>query len=140
VDAFLKVFELTCELPCIEELDVNPLLTDETSVLALDARVILGNGPLAADTHYSHLTIHPYPKNLWRTVRLRNGEMTLLRPIRPEDAGAEQRFVARLSERSRYLRFHNILRELSPNRLIRFTQIDYDREMAFVAIDMEGET
>ncbi|HTT13728.1 MAG TPA: bifunctional acetate--CoA ligase family protein/GNAT family N-acetyltransferase [Burkholderiaceae bacterium] len=139
VDTLLKVSELACELPCIDELDINPLLADENGVLALDARVVLGSGPLAADASYSHLAIHPYPKNLWRAVRLRNGDMTLLRPIRPEDAAAEQRFIARLSQRSLYLRFHGLVRELSLERLIRFTQIDYDREMAFVATDMQGD-
>jgi acetyltransferase len=70
---------------------------------------------------------------------LRTGDTALLRPIRPEDAEAEQRFIARLSARSKYLRFHAPLRELSLERLIRFTQIDYDREMAFVAIDLQGD-
>jgi len=139
VDVLLKVSEIACELPCVEELDINPVLADETGVIALDARVVLGNGPLAADARYSHLAIHPYPKNLWRAVRLRTGDTALLRPIRPEDAEAEQRFIARLSARSKYLRFHAPLRELSLERLIRFTQIDYDREMAFVAIDLQGD-
>jgi acetyltransferase len=139
VDVLLKVSEIACELPCVEELDINPVLADETGVIALDARVVLGDGPLAADARYSHLAIHPYPKNLWRAVRLRTGDTALLRPIRPEDAEAEQRFIARLSARSKYLRFHAPLRELSLERLIRFTQIDYDREMAFVAIDLQGD-
>jgi acetyltransferase len=139
IDVLLKVSELACELPCIEELDINPLLADETGVIALDARVVVGSGALTADARYSHLAIHPYPKNLWRAVRLRSGDTALLRPIRPEDAEAEQRFVARVSPRSLYLRFHAPLRELSLERLVRFTQIDYDREMAFVAIDMQGD-
>jgi acetyltransferase len=139
VDVLLKVSELACELPCVQELDINPLVADETGVIALDARVLLGDGPLAADTRYSHLAIHPYPRSLWRAVRLRTGDTALLRPIRPQDAEAEQRFVARLSPRSVYLRFHAPLRELSLERLIRFTQIDYDREMAFVAVDMQGD-
>jgi len=139
VDVLLKVSELACELPCVEELDINPVLADEAGVIALDARVILGDGPLTADARYSHLAIHPYPKNLWRGVRLRTGHTALLRPIRPQDAEAEQRFVARVSPRSVYLRFHAPLRELSLERLIRFTQIDYDREMAFVATDMQGD-
>jgi acetyltransferase len=139
LDLLLKVSELACELPCVAELDINPVLADEAGVIALDARVVLGDGPLTADARYSHLAIHPYPKNLWRAVRLRTGHTALLRPIRPEDAEAEQRFVARLSPRSLYLRFHAPLRELSLERLIRFTQIDYDREMAFVAIDMQAD-
>jgi acetyltransferase len=161
VDVLLKVSEIACELPCVEELDINPVLADDAGVIALDARVVLGDGTLVADASYSHLAIHPYPKNLWRAVRLRTGDTTLLRPIRPEDAEAEQRFISRLSPRSIYLRFHAPLRvrdqraiaqhhprierdhaplrELSEDRLIRFTQIDYDREMAFVATDMQGD-
>jgi acetyltransferase len=133
IDVLLKVSEIACELPCVEELDINPVVADDAGVIALDARVVLGDGTLSADASYSHLAIHPYPKNLWRAVRLRTGDTTLLRPIRPEDAEAEQRFIRRLSARSVYLRFHAPLRELSEERLIRFTQIDYDREMAFVA-------
>jgi len=61
-----------------------------------------------------------------------------LRPIRPEDAEMEQAFVKRLSAETRYFRFMDTLRELTPQMLVRFTQIDYDREMAFVATVREG--
>ncbi|MDZ7654157.1 MAG: acetate--CoA ligase family protein [Burkholderiaceae bacterium] len=64
VSTLLKISDLACEIPCIHELDINPLLTDEHGVIALDARVMLGDGPLAPDATYSHLAIHPYPKNL----------------------------------------------------------------------------
>jgi acetyltransferase len=123
----------------VQELDINPLLVDENGAVALDARVVLGDGPLAPDATYSHLAIHPYPKALARTHRLRGDETVLLRPIRPEDAQAETRFVSRLSPETMYLRFHAPLRELTTERLVRFTQIDYDREIAFVAIDASGE-
>lgn len=139
LDVLLKVSELACELPCIHELDINPLLVDADGCVALDARVVLGDGPLVPDPTYSHLAIHPYPKNLVRATRLKTGQTVLLRPIRPEDAQAEKRFVARLSPRTMYMRFHAPLRELTLERLIRFTTIDYDREMAFVAIDSSGE-
>ena len=139
VGTLLKISDLACEIPCIQELDINPLLADERGVVALDARVMLGDGPLAPDATYSHLAIHPYPKSLARATRLKTGETVLLRPIRPEDLEAERRFITRLSQRTLYLRFHAPVRELNVERLIRYTQIDYDREMAFVAIDANVE-
>jgi acetyltransferase len=139
VGVLLKVSDLACEIPCIHELDINPLLCDESGAIALDARVLLGDGPLAPDATYSHLAIHPYPRSLTRATRLKTGETVLLRPIRPEDLDAERRFVARLSPQTLYLRFHAPLRELTTERLVRYTNIDYDREMAFVAIDANVE-
>jgi acetyltransferase len=138
VDALVRMSELACELPCLRELDINPLLADESGVIALDARVIVDDRPSAPDSAYTHLAIHPYPKSLERELVLPDGGRLMLRPIRPEDAEAEKRFVSRLSRRSIYLRLHAPVRELSVEQLIRFTQIDYDREMAFVAIDHEG--
>jgi acetyltransferase len=139
VDVLVRMSELACELPCLSELDINPLLTDDDGVIALDARVVVDERPIAPDAAYSHLAIHPYPKSLERELTLKDGTRVLLRPIRPEDAEAERRFVARLSHRTLYLRLHAPVRELSVEQLIRFTQIDYDREMAFVAVDMDGE-
>jgi acetyltransferase len=139
IDAMIRVSELACELPCLRELDINPLLADEQGVIALDARVVVDDQPMAPDAAYSHLAIHPYPKSLERPIELSDGSRLLLRPIRPEDAEAEQRFVARLSKQTLYLRFHGPVRELPVEQLIRFTQIDYDREMAFVAVDHGGE-
>jgi acetyltransferase len=63
-----------------------------------------------------------------------NGTNVTIRPIRPEDAKMEKDFVARLSEKTKYFRYHQALQELTPEMLVRFTQIDYDREMAFVAV------
>jgi acetyltransferase len=135
IDALVRVSELACELPCLRELDINPLLADEQGVMALDARVVVDDRAIAPDAAYSHLAIHPYPKALERELPLDDGTRLWLRPIRPEDAEAEQRFVARLSRQTLYLRLHAPVRELSVEQLIRFTQIDYDREMAFVAVD-----
>jgi acetyltransferase len=139
IDALVRVSELACELPCLRELDINPVLADEQGVIALDARVVVDDRAISPDAAYSHLVIHPYPKALERELVLSDGTRLFLRPIRPEDAEAEQRFVARLSRRTLYLRLHAPVRELSVEQLIRFTQIDYDREMAFVAVDQDHE-
>jgi acetyltransferase len=138
IEVLLRVSELACEIPAVAELDINPLLADEHGVIALDARVVVTNGPLVADATYSHLAIHPYPRGLTRRVTLKGGESLVLRAIRPEDAEAEKRLIGRLSARTSYLRFHAPVRELTLERLVRYTQIDYDREMAFVAVDTSG--
>jgi len=137
IDVLLRVSELACEIPAVRELDINPLLVDEHGVIALDARVVVSDAPLQADASFSHLAIHPYPRALARDIEVK-GARLLLRPIRPEDAEAERRFISRLTPQSTYMRFHAPIRELTMERLVRYTQIDYDREMAFVAIDRSG--
>jgi acetyltransferase len=129
----LRVSEMVCELPEIAALDINPLLAGELGVVAVDARIELADTLHGAEP-YAHMAIHPYPAHFARTAALSDGRTITLRPIRPEDAEIEQAFVRGLSEESRYLRFMRAIEELTPEMLVRFTQIDYDREMAFVAI------
>jgi acetyltransferase len=129
----LRVSEMVCELPAIQEVDINPLLADESGVVAVDARIVVDDpGPMA--DRYEHMAIHPYPAQLEFAWELPDGGRVTIRPIRPEDAEIEQAFVRELSPQSRYLRFMDTLRELTPAMLARFTQIDYSREMAFIAV------
>jgi acetyltransferase len=133
----LRVSEMACELPWLTELDINPLIAGAGGVTAVDARIVIA--PRApARRPYAHLAIHPYPTELVTGCTLADGETLTLRPIRPEDACMEQDFVRGLSPTSRYFRFMGSVRELTPLMLARFTQIDYDREMAFVAVRREG--
>ncbi len=137
----LRVSEMVCELPWLKEMDINPLIVDENGALAVDARVVVESRPPTAD-RYSHMAIHPYPAHLVIRWQLADGSNITIRPIRPEDAELEQAFVRSLSEETRYFRFMNSLQELTQTMLVRFTQIDYDREMALVAVLEEdhGET
>ncbi len=128
----LRVSEMACELPWLFELDINPLIADEAGAIVADARVVIGR-PAPARGHYDHVAIHPYPASLVSTWQPHGAPLVTLRPIRPEDAEIEQAFVRGLSAESRYFRFMDALRELTPQMLTRFTQIDYDREMAFIA-------
>jgi acetyltransferase len=129
----LRVSEMVCELPAIREMDVNPLLVDEAGAIALDARIVVAR-PGAALPRYGHMAIHPYPAHLVSEWTTRNGARVTVRPIRPEDAAIEREFVEQLSPEARYFRFLTTIRELSPQMLARFTQIDYDREMALIAV------
>ncbi|MEO5341718.1 MAG: bifunctional acetate--CoA ligase family protein/GNAT family N-acetyltransferase [Gammaproteobacteria bacterium SHHR-1] len=133
VEVLQRISEMACELPEIREMDINPLLVDEQGVIALDARIRVGP-PKTSTSRYDHMAIHPYPPELESTWQLPDGSNVVIRPIRPEDAGCEKQFVENLSAESRYFRFMQSLDKLSPLMLARFTQIDYDREMALIAI------
>ena len=131
-EVLLNLSEMVCELPWIREIDINPLIVDENGAVAVDARIIVDNIAPTAD-RYDHMAIHPYPSHLITKLSMPEGEITV-RPIKPEDAELEIEFVRKLSPETKYLRFMNTMRELPPAMVARLTQIDYDREMAFVAI------
>ena len=137
-NVLLRVSELACEIAALDELEINPLLADESGTIAIEARVVLRIAPPLVK-RFDHLAIHPYPADLVVHWQPTQGPPVALRPIRPEDASIERTFVQNLSAQSRQFRFMNALRELTPAMLARFTQIDYDREMAFIAtIDDQG--
>jgi acetyltransferase len=137
VDLLLRVSTMACELPWIREMDINPLIVDENGAIAVDARMAVGYPHPSAD-RYSHMAIHPYPAHLVETLQLANGTDVVLRPIRPEDAEIERTFTAKLSDEAKFFRFMRAMHELTPEMLVRFTQIDYDLEMAFIAVVEKG--
>jgi acetyltransferase len=129
----LRVSEMVCELPWLQSLEINPLIVDEKGAVAVDARLVADNVAPSAD-RYDHMAIHPYPSHLISKWTQPDGLDITIRPIKPEDADLEVDFVSRLSAETKYFRFMNTLRELPPAMVARLTQIDYDREMAFLAI------
>ncbi|MDP1740286.1 bifunctional acetate--CoA ligase family protein/GNAT family N-acetyltransferase [Polaromonas sp.] len=126
----LKVSQMACDLAWLVELDINPLLVDERGVLAVDARIKLRRVPAK---ERSRLAIRPYPTALEEQVELA-GQALLLRPIRPEDGQRLLAFYAGASPGDMRLRFFMTRREVPHSELARYSQIDYDREMTFVAI------
>jgi acetyltransferase len=139
VGMLLRVSEMACELPWLRAMDVNPVIVGTGGPVAVDARVQIG--PMAEPSRYdrySHMAIHPYPSHLTRQQEMPDGRVVTLRAIRPEDAAIERAFVHDLSEESKYFRFISALRDLSEKMLVRFTQIDYDREMALIAVVAEA--
>jgi acetyltransferase len=101
--------------------------------MALDARIEVASVPADAIRN-SHMAVQPYPAHLVSHIRLADGTSITIRPIRPEDAVIESSFVKGLSEDSRYFRFMHELKELTPEMLLRFTQLDYHRELALIAV------
>jgi acetyltransferase len=127
----VQVARLVAEVPEIVELDINPLLADASGAVVLDARMRIAMADRAGNA-LDRLAIRPFPAELEETVPWQGGTI-LLRPIRPEDGAAHVAFFnAMTPDDIRYRMFVRV-RELQPAQLARFTQIDYDREMAFIA-------
>ncbi len=128
--ALTQVAQLVADLPEVVELDINPLLVDDRGVLALDARLRVAS---ATTTGVERLAIRPYPGELEERITLRGAEV-VLRPVRPEDEPQHARFLAAIDAQDLQLRFFRVVRAFAHSELARFTQIDYDREMAFIAV------
>ena len=136
----LRVSEMVCELPHLREMDINPIIVDELGVVAVDARIVIDPAPQTQGGRahqYSHLSILPYPARYEQVWPLRGGGEYTVRPIHPDDASMLQEMMQHLSAESRYFRFVSSIVELPPAMLARFTLIDYDREMALVAVFRE---
>lgn len=129
----VRFSQLVCDQPLIKEIDINPLFASAERIVALDARVVL----LDADAAPTQLAIRPYPSQYVRTMNLKSGEHIVVRPIRPEDEPLIKKFHETLSERSillRYMQPLGLVQRVAHERLARICFIDYDREIALVAI------
>ncbi len=125
----IKLSQLISDLPEIVELDINPLLADEYGVVSLDARIRIQG----FENEFSRrLAISPYPRELEEMVKTKSDSNMLLRPIRPEDEPALQQAFKHVAPEQVRLRFFVPMKTLSHVMAARFTQIDYDREMALI--------
>jgi len=135
-DVLVRAARLMTDLDMVESIDINPLVADDEGVVALDARVEL---TAVGVEPRKRPAIAPYPAHLVEHVPFGDGEITL-RPIRPEDEPAHRDFFHSLEAEDIRFRFFGVIREPQHSQLARFTQIDYEREMAFIAVDEEGRT
>jgi acetyltransferase len=129
-DVLIALSQMLADLPELTELDINPLWADHDGVIALDARLRVSRLKPAGAARFA---ITPYPTELVQTVRWQ-GEAIVVRPIRPEDEPQHRAFIEQLQPQDLRLRFFSSRRELPRSELARLTQVDYAREMAFIAI------
>ncbi len=132
--ALVRLSQLVAEIAEVVEVDINPLLADSDRVIALDARIKVAPAEGPAQRR---LALRPYPEELAETVQLSDGHPVRLRPIRPEDEPSLQEGFKKLSEQDVRMRFFAPIKALDHRTAARLSQIDYDREMAFVAYDPE---
>ncbi|MCI0654178.1 MAG: bifunctional acetate--CoA ligase family protein/GNAT family N-acetyltransferase [Methylococcaceae bacterium] len=133
--SLISLSQMVIELDDVIECDINPLLVDADGVIALDARIRISTSRRVPG---ARLAIRPYPKELEETLRF-DGSEIMLRPIRPEDEPAHRTFFEKLSPDDLRFRFFTEFRSMPHTQLAAFTQIDYERQMAFVAIRSEAD-
>ncbi|OBU37488.1 GNAT family N-acetyltransferase [Photobacterium phosphoreum] len=130
----VTISQMIIDCPEISTFDIHPLLISGNELTIIDASMDIAsfNGNIQ-----QRLAIRPYPKEYEQQCQLKDGKQILLRPILPEDEPAHKTFISQVSEDDLYKRFFSEIGELNHEALAKFTQIDYDREMAFVAVDKE---
>lgn len=128
-EALVRLSQIAVDFPEIATLTINPLFADSQGLLAADCALTL-----RPEGEAGRLAVPPYPAELARPFRTKGGELLLVRPIRPEDAAAHAEAFGKLRPEDVRWRFFSPIRELSPQMIARLTQIDYDREVAFVAV------
>lgn len=129
----VRFSNMIVDFPEIAEMDINPLVISGDKLWAMDSRIIIEREVSRYAEPYQHLVVMPYPTRYVTPWKLKDGTEVILRPIRPEDEPMELEFVKGLSEEASRFRFFQVIRDLSHEALVRFCNIDYDREMAFIA-------
>jgi acetyltransferase len=136
-EILMRLAQMIVDLPEIETVDLHPLIIADDHFIVVDAKITLNNRGLVSPHHLSTI---PYPNQYEFNETLRDGTPVLIRPIKPEDAAAHYEMVASFSRQTRYFRFFSVREELSQEQMVRFTQIDYDRDVAIIAeIERDGK-
>ncbi len=133
-----KFAYLVSDFPEIKEKDINPYSIDEKGGVVVDAKIILDKEFIEQSKNkkinpYTHLVISPYPKQYIKKIKTKKGKEILLRPIKPEDEPLEAEMFTHFSDQTQRFRFFGRIKDITHEMLIKYTQIDYDREIAIIA-------
>ena len=136
-EILMRVSQMIVDLPELETVALHPLVIADDHFVIVDAKITLNDKGVVSP---HHLSIIPYPNQYEFVEILRDGTSILIRPIKPEDGTAHYEMIAGFSRETRYFRFFSLIDEISPEQMARFTQIDYDREVAIIAeIERNGK-
>ncbi|MEJ6849354.1 bifunctional acetate--CoA ligase family protein/GNAT family N-acetyltransferase [Sinorhizobium fredii] len=138
-NALTGLSQMIVDFPCVLSMDINPLVASAEGVIALDARIEIDPQAVARPGPNRDLAIRPYPSDWEKQVTLAD-RLYQLRPIRPADAALYPDFLAKTSAADIRLRFLSSRKHFQDKMLVRLTQVDYEREMAFVALDKQSGT
>ncbi len=142
-ETLVRFSHLIVDFPCIKEVDINPFVVTGKEGLVRDAAMLIEKDQMQEceqmkdDICPPHLSICPYPFKYVREVVLKDGKAAGIRPIRPEDEPLIYELFKSLSDDTIMFRFCQRLTDIPHERLVRYCQIDYDRELAFVAVIRE---
>jgi acetyltransferase len=132
----VKLAQMAADVPEIRELDINPLLADESGVMAVDARVVIGHvQPKFRGSGPSNFAVRAYPTQWERHLQVKDSWRIFARPIRPEDEPLIHDLLHHVTSEDLRLRFFAPMKEFTHDFIARLTQLDYARAMAFVAFD-----
>ena len=132
----VKLAQMAADIPEIRELDINPMLADETGVMAVDARVAIGQAERKfKGSGPANFAVRAYPSQWERHIEVKAGWRIFVRPIRPEDEPLIHDFLHHVTPQDLRLRFFAPMKEFTHEFIARLTQLDYARAMAFVAFD-----
>jgi acetyltransferase len=134
-DILVKFSHLVADFPEIEAIDINPLIAGASRAVAVDARIAISRDRFMREVadHREQSLIASYPKQYVASRSLKNGAEVLLRPIKAEDEGRFNELIKSLSAESMRFRFFEIFKEMPHERLTRYCNLDYDRQIAIVA-------
>jgi acetyltransferase len=133
-EIMVRFSQMLVDFPQLKEVDINPLMVNESQAIALDARIVIDKGRAFTKVEpHQHLVISPYPKKYETLWKLRDGRTVILRPIKPEDEPLWLEMFQSFSEESIRYRFFQIIKDTPHEVRVRYCNIDYDREIAIVA-------